>query len=237
MFSDCPHRWKLNYIDKLRVSEPSIYLLFGTAMHEVLQKYLEIMYFDKVKSADMLNLERSLQEKMIEQFSKKGYELIGCEVPVELDLQNNLKWVGYLDIVIKDTIRDVIKIYDIKTSTMGWNKWQKKDENKTQQLLLYKQFYSKQYNHPIEKIEVEYFIVKRKLYENVDFPQKRVQKFSPASGTVSMNKVAKKLSKFVGEAFNEDGTHTTNVLLPTPSKKACRWCEFNKTEHCSVGVR
>ena len=52
-----------------------------------------------------------------------------------------------------------------------------------------------------------------------------------------MNKVAKKLSKFVGEAFNEDGTHTTNTLPPTPSKKACRWCEFNKTEHCSVGVR
>ena len=51
----------------------------------------------------------------------------------------------------------------LKTSTMGWNKWQKKDENKTQQLLLYKQFYSKMYNHPIEKIEVEYFIVKRKL--------------------------------------------------------------------------
>ena len=38
MFSDCPQRWKLNYIDKKRISEPSIYLLFGTAMHEVLQK-------------------------------------------------------------------------------------------------------------------------------------------------------------------------------------------------------
>ena len=75
MFSDCPQRWKLNYIDKLRVSEPSIYLLFGTAMHEVLQKYLEVMYFDKVKTADMLNLERTLQEKMIEQFNidKEAY--------------------------------------------------------------------------------------------------------------------------------------------------------------------
>ena len=28
MFSECPLRWKLNYIDKLRVSEPSIHLLF-----------------------------------------------------------------------------------------------------------------------------------------------------------------------------------------------------------------
>ena len=169
-------------------------------------------------------------------FSKKGYELIGCEVPVEMDLQKNLTWVGYLDIVMRDTIHDRIKIYDIKTSTMGWNKWMKADDNKTQQLLLYKQFYSKQYNHPIDKIDVEYFIVKRKLYENAKFPQKRVQKFIPASGTVSMNKVAKKLTKFINEAFNEDGTHTKNELPPTPSKKACKWCEFKKTEFCNVGV-
>ena len=275
MFSECPHKWKLNYIDKLRVSEPSIHLLFGTAMHEVIQKYLNVMYEYTTKRADQLNLERTLQEKMVEQFnidkenygkepctkeqlkeffqdgcdildffkkrrgdyfSKKGYELIGCEVPVEMDLQKNLTWVGYLDIVMKDTIHDRIKIYDIKTSTMGWNKWMKADDNKTQQLLLYKQFYSKQYNHPIDKIDVEYFIVKRKLYENAKFPQKRVQKFIPASGTVSMNKVAKKLTKFIDEAFNEDGTHTKNELPPTPSKKACRWCEFKKTEYCDVGV-
>ena len=276
MFSECPHRWKLNYIDKLSVSEPSIHLLFGTAMHEVLQTYLEIMYYDTAKNANKLNLEQRLHDKMIEQFkidkeaygkdpctkeelkeffqdgcdildffkkrrgeyfSKKGYELIGCEVPVKTDLQKNLKWIGYLDIVIKDTISDTIKIYDIKTSTKGWNKWMKKDENKTQQLLLYKQFYSKMYNHPIDKIEVEYFIVKRKLYENLDFPQKRVQKFSPASGTVSMNKVARKLSKFINEGFGEDGSYTKNKLLPTPSKKACRWCEFNQTEYCNDGVR
>ena len=275
MFSECPHKWKLNYIDKLRVSEPSIHLLFGTAMHEVIQKYLDVMYQYTVKRADMLNLKRTLQEKMVEQFnidkenygkepctkdelkeffqdgcdildffkkhrgdyfSKKGYELIGCEVPVEMGLQKNLTWVGYLDIVMKDTIHDRIKIYDIKTSTMGWNKWMKADDNKTQQLLLYKQFYSKQYNHPIDKIDVEYFIVKRKLYENAKFPQKRVQKFIPASGTVSMNKVAKKLTKFIDEAFNEDGTHTKNDLPPTPSKKACKWCEFKKTEYCGVGV-
>ena len=25
-------------------------------------------------------------------------------------------------------------------------------------------------------------------------------------------------------------------IKATPSKKACKWCEFRKTEHCSVGV-
>ena len=235
MYGDCPLRWKLNYIDRLSIFESNIHLLFGTAMHEVLQKYLEVMYNDSVKNADKLNLEQRLHDKMIEQFklarekegkdpctveqireffqdgcdildffkkrrgeyfSKRGYKLIGCEVPIDVDLKKNIKMVGYLDIVILDEITNTLKIYDIKTSTMGWNKWAKKDENKTQQLLLYKQFYAKQYNHPIENIEVEYFIVKRKLWEKAMFPQKRVQKFSPASGKPSMNKVAKRLDIF-----------------------------------------
>ena len=80
MFSECPHKWKLNYIDKLRVSEPSIHLLFGTAMHEVIQKYLDVMYQYTVKRADMLNLKRTLQEKMVEQFNidKENYGKEPC---------------------------------------------------------------------------------------------------------------------------------------------------------------
>jgi hypothetical protein len=275
MFSECPQRWKLNYIDKLRVFETNIHLIFGTAMHEVIQTWLEVMYNDSIKNANKLNLEQRLHDKLIEgfkkakeeegkepctleqlreffqdgvnildfvkkrradYFSKRGYKLIGCEVPIEVDLKKNVKIIGYLDLVILDEFHNTITIYDIKTSTQGWNKWMKKDENKTQQLLLYKQFYSKQYNHPIDKIEVEYFIVKRKLWENAQFPQKRVQKFSPASGTVSMNKVAKRLNTFLDLAFDNDGNKVSENIIPTPSKKACKWCEFRKTEHCSVGV-
>ena len=275
MYNDCPLRWKLRYVDKISVSESNIHLIFGTAMHEVLQKYLEVMYYDTAKRANMLNLERTLRDKMVEQFKlaeeedgkppctkedlqeffidgcnildffkkrrgeyffKKNYELVGCEVPIEYDLKNNIRMVGYLDVVLKHKPTDSIKIIDIKTSTKGWNKWMKKDENKTQQLLLYKQFYSKQYNHPIDNIEVEYFIVKRKLYENVDWPQKRVQLFSPTSGKISMNRVNNKLMKFVDEAFTSEGKHK-NDMIPEPSKKACRFCEFNQTEYCKVGIK
>ena len=275
MFSECPKRWKLNYVDKLRVFESNIYLVFGTAMHEVLQTYLEVLYNDSAKNADLLDLNEMLRDKLVEQFKiaeesdgkppctkedlqeffqdgvdiidfvkkrrndyfgKRGFKLIGCEVPIEVMLKKDIKMVGYLDVVILDEIHNTIKIIDIKTSTMGWNKWQKRDENKTQQLLLYKQFYAKQYNHPVDKIEVEYFIVKRKLWEKAMFPQKRVQKFSPASGTVSMNKVAKRLDTFLDLAFDDNGEQITDNIIATPSKKACKWCEFRKTEHCSVGV-
>ena len=83
-----------------------------------------------------------LKKRRADYFSKRGYKLIGCEVPIDVDLKKNVKIVGYLDLVILDE-DNTIKIYDIKTSTRGWNKWMKKDENKTQQLLLYKQFYAK----------------------------------------------------------------------------------------------
>ena len=275
MYNECPLRWKLNYVDRLSLSESNIYLIFGTAMHEVLQTYLEVMYNDTAKNADFLNLEEMLRDKLIEQFKiaeeedgkppctkeeigeffqdgveiikfiktkrnqyfqKRDYELIGCEVPIEYDLEKNIRIVGYLDIVLRHKPTDTITIIDIKTSTRGWNKYMKADKNKTQQLLLYKQFYSKQYNHPVERIEVEYFIVKRKLWENTDFPQKRVQKFVPASGKPSMNKVLNGLNLFLENAFNDTGEYRTDKIFALPSKKACKFCEYRKTEHCSEGI-
>ena len=184
---------------------------------------------------DILNF---IRKKRAQYFSKKGYELIGIEVPLEYDLPNGIKFIGYIDVVIKDTVRDVIKIYDIKTSTMGWNKYMKADKNKTDQLLLYKQFYSKQFNHPMYKIDVEYFIVKRKLYENVDFPQRRVQKFTPANGKPSINQLVKRLDEFMTECFNFDGEYNIeHIYRKEASKRNCRFCEFNQTEYCDAGVK
>ena len=275
MFNECPQRWKLNYVDKLSISESNIYLVFGTAMHEVIQTYLDIMYNNSIKNAEKLDLNKMLFDNMCEEFKKakeqdgkppctkeeiseffqdgveilnfikskrnqyfqkRDYELIGCEVPIELKLKKNVGFIGYLDLVILHRPTNTLKIIDIKTSTRGWNKYQKADKNKTQQLLLYKQFYSEQYNHPVDKIEVEYFIVKRKLWEEAMFPQKRVQKFVPASGKPSMNKVIKGLDLFLDVAFDDEGKHNTEKIFALPSKKACKWCEFRKTEYCSEGV-
>jgi len=137
-------------------------------------------------------------------------------------------------LIIKDTVRNKIKIIDIKTSTMGWNKYQKADKNKTDQLLLYKQFYSKQHDIPMDRIEVEYFIVKRKLYENMDFPQKRIQTFIPANGTPSINKVNRRLELFMDDCFTDDGEYRDDhIYNKLPSKKNCRWCDYrDKPELC-----
>ena len=273
----CPHKWKLNYIDKLSEFTDNIHTLFGTSMHEVLQTYLTVMYNDTIKMADALPLEKMLLHRMkynytnameknggeviCEQsdmeefykhglsildwfkkrrqnyFSKKGYELVGIETPINYDLPNDIKFIGYIDVLLYDKVRDRYKIIDIKTSTMGWNKYQKADKNKTDQLLLYKQFYGAQHDIPLDKIDVEYFIVKRKLYEKVDFPQRRVQTFSPANGKPSINKVINNLNQFLQESFIDGEYNMEHTYIKRPSKKNCRFCEFNQTEHCDAAVK
>ena len=49
-WTTCPHKWKLNYVDKL-IGEytDSIHTMFGTSMCEVLQTYLTVMYNDTIK--------------------------------------------------------------------------------------------------------------------------------------------------------------------------------------------
>ncbi len=274
LWSQCPFRWKLLYVDGLREFTDSIHTMFGTSMHEVLQFYLHVMYNQTAKEADSIDVEDLLRQRMqyhyerimeanggeefctendmvefyndgcvildwfkkrrAQYFSKKGYELVGIETELNYKMKGNVVFKGYIDLVIHDTVRDKYIIYDIKTSTKGWNKYQKKDKNKTDQLLLYKQFYSAQMDVPIEKIDVEFFIVKRKLWENVDFPQKRVQKVIPASGKPSINRVLLNLNKFLEECFDDNGEYLKNTIYrKEPSQKNCRYCEFkNKKELC-----
>ena len=177
------------------------------------------------------------KKKRANYFSKKGYELVGIEVPINYNLPNGVKFIGYMDVVLYNKVSGRYKIIDIKTSTMGWNKWMKADKNKTDQLLLYKQFYGAENDIPLDKIDVEYFIVKRKLYEGLDFPQRRVQTFSPASGKPSINKVINNLNQFLEESFVDGEYNMEHTYIKRPSKKNCRFCEFNQTEHCDEGVK
>ena len=139
---------------------------------------------------------------------------------------------GYLDIVMYHEPTNKIKIIDIKTSKSGWGKREKSDENKQFQLILYKKYFAEIYNYPIENIDIEFMIVKRKLYESEDFAIKRVQLYKPASGKVKLNKVSKSIDAFIEQAFDRNGYKDVEHI-PTPHKN-CNWCPFHKTHLCSA---
>jgi hypothetical protein len=174
---------------------------------------------------DGINIINEFLKKKTGYFSKKRTELVGIEMKLNYDVTEQMKFVGYMDVVLHEKKTGRIKIIDIKSSTMGWNKYMKADKNKTNQLLLYKYFLSKQLEISIDKIDVEYLILKRRLYENIIYPQKRLQAFTPASGKPSINRVMKRLQEFIDECFDDKGKIISHDYEKCEKHKKCRSCK------------
>ncbi len=171
-------------------------------------------------------------------FSTKSTKLLGVEIPLNIQLHNNVQFVGFIDLVMYDEKQRRVKIYDIKTSTSGWNKYQKADVGKTAQLILYKQHYAQQYNVQEDFIDVEYIILRRKINYDLEFAPKRIQTFSPASGKPTRNKVTKLFTEFVDNCFTPEGEYRTDADHPALKQKLCKYCPYDKDEQrCLLRMR
>jgi len=286
IFRGCPHRWKLQYKDKIKAFTSSIHTVFGTAIHETLQHYLDVMFETSGANADRINLEEYFQEKFIGEyktqykknneqhfssaeemreffedgvsilnwfkkkrslyFSRRGWYLVGCELPIVIPpnkMYNNILYTGFLDVVMYHEPTQTFKIIDIKTSTKGWNQKDKKNEDKQFQLLLYKQFFSEQYGIPLSNIDIEFFIVKRKVLdwddEKLMSPHQayRVQTFTPPSGKIKLGRAKKAINNFINECFNSKGEIKEQEYPKSVSKWNCMFCPFKEDkEKCGEGI-
>jgi len=138
-------------------------------------------------------------------YSKSGFELVGIEIPLNANVKEGVHFIGFIDIVLRDLASNEIIIIDLKTSTMGWNQYQKADEVKNSQILLYKKYYSELFNVSLNKIRVEYQILRRKLPEDSAFPVPYISKHVPANGGPSVNKVYDKFMDFINTVFDDEG--------------------------------
>ena len=271
-WSECPHRWKQMYIDKIK-QPPSIHLSFGTAMHETLQEYMELMYNKGQQHADEFDAHSDFQERFLalykadvdkkgehfatqkelieftndglniidfflkyrqDHFHKHGWKLLGIEMPILLAPHEdypNVKLMGKLDLVMFNETMHRVVIWDIKTSTRGWTKYDKENKIKTSQMVMYKKYFAEQYDVPVDNIDVRYFIVKRKIPANPRYPimKSRIQKFEPSSGKTTQNKMVKNMKAFIEDVF-VDGSHmydTDNIdrILAETDKCKSKWCQ------------
>jgi len=274
-WQQCPHRWYLIWQKRFK-TPPNIHFAFGTAMHETIQEYLELMYNGSIRQADEFDLHADFQERILSEYKKDkeklgehfstpeelteftndgleildfferwrqtyyyktGWKLLGIEMPLLIapsEFNPHVKLYGKLDVVMWNKEQHRIKIQDLKTSTRGWNQWAKKDPGKKNQLVLYKSWFAKQYNVPNDIVDVEYFILKRKVNPDAPYPamRSRIQKFSPSSGKTTQNKLNKDLIRFVEENFVgkefKEKEHEKK-----PSDKTCKWCPFkDKPDLC-----
>jgi len=87
MWSTCPHKWKLTYIDKHRLGGPSIHTVFGTAFHETVQMWLHIMFNDSIKEADKLDLNECLHDQIVQNYLMSVADLGGQHFSTPGELQ------------------------------------------------------------------------------------------------------------------------------------------------------
>jgi len=272
IYATCPHQWYLSYVENKNPYQATIHTVFGTAFHETLQKYIDVMYNESGAAADRIDLEtlftdrfRAVYSEEYEKtkehftnaqemrefyddgvaiikwiktrrnklFTVRKVKLLGIEMPLLVGLNKNVYLKGYIDFVLYDEDLQKVYIYDIKTSTRGWGEREKKDDNKLAQILLYKEYFGRQFGFDVDRIEVEYFIVKRKIWEASEFPIPRVQSFKPASGKTKRRQAVEKMENFIKDCFDEFGKPQIKSYLKQIGENSCKWCPYvDKSELC-----
>ena len=178
---------------------------------------------------------RELKANKDKYFPTKSYKLIGCEVPIiiESDINPKIAINGFIDVVIFNEETEEYVLYDIKTAKSGWFDNNKKDFNKIAQLLLYKHYFAKQFNVDVNKISVEFFILKKKLWAGSKYVQSRIQQFRPSCGKVNMNKMNILINNFIKYVFDENGNILTEKVYKKADKeKNCMWCLYKGSKYC-----
>lgn len=171
------------------------------------------------------------QEKF---FPTKDTKLFAIEHELSADINDHVYFIGYIDVVTYNEKTGEYTLYDLKTSSRGWNKYAKQDKKKTDQLLLYKIFFAKEMNVPFDKIKVVFTILKRILIES-QYPIPRVSEFEPSNGAPSLRKAWDGMKEFVDNAFV--GNEYNANQIANPSDNNCKYCEFSESGVCEYSSK
>jgi hypothetical protein len=265
-YNKCPKLWEMQYLRNQVPFTQNIYTVFGSAIHEVIQEWLTVLYHDSVKAANEMNLDdllyinlvkayqrgrvqmegvhfsnaneltefwldgkhilKFLKSKRARYFTTKSMMLAGVETLLYQDIKPGVKFKGLVDLVFYHPNDNTWTIMDIKTSTRGWSPAQKSNPNLTAQVVLYKEFFSKQFNIDKDKINVEYFIVKRRVPVDAEFAsmQRRVQEFRPNAGPRKTKQVLASMNKFIEDVLDENGQYIDKEYSCNSPLGRCKDC-------------
>ena len=246
-YNKCPKLWDMQYRKKVIPFTQNIYTTFGTAFHETLQTYLEVLYHNSVKEANEMDINKLLYDNMIKAyrsgkavnghehystadelnqfwldgkhildfikkkrgvyFGTKNTMLAGVETLLYQNLKPGVVFKGLVDLVFYHPDTEEWTVVDIKTSTRGWNDTQKKNPNLTAQVVLYKEFFAKQFGIDRDKVNVEFFIVKRRVPKDAEYAsmQRRVQEFRPNAGPRKTKQVLESMNNFLTNVLDSNG--------------------------------
>lgn len=219
-FKTCPYKFKLTYIDKIKVSSDNIALEKGNFIHYLLEHYPSTDYsgfkFNLLQQTDITSL-IELYNKIINITKVIMWlkaECIGIEVEFALD--KKLNPVGYWDdtAVIRGKIDRVIKtkhgieIIDWKTGKYKDPKW----IPTIHQCTLYALWFFKQYND-IDFVTTHYYYVEHNKTNTYTFTRDKISEYSKGYGSQIVN-------------IEKESEFNKNI------HKLCDWCDYKSSGIC-----
>jgi RecB family exonuclease len=242
IFQECPHKYKLNYIDDKRKFTGNEFTAFGTAIHEACERKTldpsidEVQTFkDKFESEIKILSENSqLKIELIEQMKAQGISLAPLVLPAlkqyfgsfrvvsaEEELLQQIpdtefQFKGYVDLILQ-TDDGKYHVIDWKTCSWGWDMQKKSDPMTNYQLTLYKHFFGSIKNIDPKTIETHFALLKRTAKKD------NVEIFRITSGPKKVENALKILNNAV---------HNINKGIFPKNRLNCKGCEFAGTEDC-----
>ncbi len=206
IWSECPYKHKLSYLDKVPGFRGNEYTAFGTALHDTCEKMLvenlqeREAFFEKRFDETIKDLPEDIERRqnLIESMYTQGkdiiphvfpaledyfgeYEVMAAEEALFEDIDefevDGIKFKGYIDLVLK-TNDGKYHIIDWKTCSWGWDAKRKNDKMTTYQLTFYKYYYAKKHNVDPKNIETHFALLKRTAKNN------KVEIFRVTSGNI-----------------------------------------------------
>jgi len=151
-----------------------------------------------------------------------GYTLFNAEEELfEEIIDNNKKFKGYIDCILKVPTKTGYKywIIDWKTSSSrGWSRDKQQDISYISQLVLYKHFWSKKHGIPLNKINCGFVLLKK-----MKTIEKTCQLIRVPTGPKTMERSLKLMRSMI---------KSVDKKFYLKNKNSCMFCEFNNTEHC-----
>lgn len=160
----------------------------------------------------------------------KDWEIVKAEqelfTPIldEQSEEEQIFFKGFVDLVLKKQVQNktIYRIIDYKTANKPWDlKTKQKDEFFFSQVIFYKHFFSKQFNIPVEDIEIQFVVLSRS----------GSPKILDLSLDVSTEKFGYHLDNLKQVIVNREKVNINKLKKQKymPSKFLCGWCAFNGT--------
>jgi hypothetical protein len=248
-YQECGHRHLIEKYLQLVEDEPSIHLIFGNSIHKAIEVGIKelstleqrIMVFkeeffremhnkmwehpDRVYYEDFLKQGEHIISYLSTESILKKYEIIGVEFVLYEHLFGNFYFKGFIDLIVRDRKTGRYVIIDWKTSGEPWdvNK-KKKDEIFLAQMRLYKFFFARKNNIPLEDIDCKYVVLNR--LKNKKNPELGLGEIQPVEIYSDENDIKESLLKL---ASTLKKIHIDNVFLKAKlngKEKNCKFCPF-----------